>query len=107
MYEDKTCPLPENFYDDYEGRPAAAAQEMGIFKDMDIIYDNKMWKADVNTPLKSTYEAFVGRLNPEDRKVYDDFYQPIIDEFYKKNPKGKELAEWKSQRYMRAYAKLV
>ena len=107
LYEDKTFPLPENFYDDYEGRPAAAAQEMGIFKDMDIIYDNKMWKADVNTPLKSTYEAFVGRLDPEDRKVYDDFYQPIIDEFYKKNPKGKELAEWKYQRYMRDYAKVV
>ena len=107
LYEDKTFPLPENFYDDYEGRPAAAAQEMSIYKDMDIIYDNKMWKADANTPLKSTYEAFVGRLNPEDRKVYDDFYQPIIDEFYKKNLKGKDLAEWKYQRYMRDYAKVV
>lgn len=107
LYEDKTFPLPENFYDDYEGRPAAAAQEMSIFKDMDLIYDNKMWKADVNTPLKSTYEAFVGRLSPEDRKVYDDFYQPIIDDFYKKDLKGKELAEWKYQRYMRDYAKVV
>ena len=107
LYEDKTFPLHENFYDDYEGRPAAAAQEMSIFKDMDIIYDNKMWKADVETPLKSTYEAFVGRLSPEERKVYDDFYQPIIDDFYKKNPKGKELAEWKYQRYMRDYAKVV
>ena len=107
LYEDKTFPLPDNFYDDYEGRPAAAAQQMSIFKDMDLIYDNKMNRADKTSPLKERYESYVGRLNPEDRKIYDDFYQPIIDDFYKKNPQGKELAEWKYQRYMRDYAKVV
>ena len=30
LYEDKTFSLPGNFFDDYEGRPAAAAQEMSI-----------------------------------------------------------------------------
>ena len=49
----------------------------------------------------------MGRLDEADRKVYDAFYQPIIDEFYKKNPQGKELAEWKYQRYMRDYAKVL
>ena len=107
LYEDKTFPLPDNFYDDYEGRPAAAAQQMSIFKDMDLIYDNKMNRADKTSPLKERYESYVGRLNPEDRKIYDDFYQPIIDDFYKKNPQGNELAEWKYQRYMRDYAKVV
>lgn len=107
LYEDKTFPLPDNFYDEYEGRPAAAAQEMSIWKDMDLIYDNKMDRADKTSPLKERYESYIGRLSPEDRKVYDDFYQPIIDDFYKKNPQGKELAEWKYQRYMRDYAKVV
>lgn len=107
LYEDKTFPLPDNFYDDYEGRPAAAAQEMSIWKNMDLIYDNKMDRADKTSPLKERYESYIGRLSPEDRKVYDDFYQPIIDDFYKKNPQGKELAEWKYQRYMRDYAKVV
>ena len=107
LYEDKTFPLPDNFYDDYEGRPAAAAQQMSIFKDMDLIYDNKMNRADKTSPLKERYESYVGRLNPEDRKIYDDFYQPLIDDFYKRNPQGKELAEWKYQRYMRDYAKVV
>ena len=27
LYEDKTFPLPDNFFDDYEGRPAAAARD--------------------------------------------------------------------------------
>lgn len=107
LFEDKTFPLPDNFYDDYEGRPAAAAQEMSIWKNMDLIYDNKMDRADKTSPLKERYESYIGRLSPEDRKVYDDFYQPIIDDFYKKNPQGKELAEWKYQRYMRDYAKVV
>ena len=107
LYEDKTFEMPDNFYDDYEGREAAKTQEMSIFKDMDIMYDTKMYRADRDSRLKSTYEAMINRLDPEDRKVYEDFYQPIIDEFYKKNPKGKELAEWKYQRYMRDYAKVL
>ena len=37
----KSFPLPENFHDDYEGRIAAASQEMGIAEDMDLIYDLK------------------------------------------------------------------
>ena len=99
--------MPDNFYDDYEGREAAKTQEMSILKDMDIMYDTKMYRADKDSRLKSTYEAMINRLDPDDRKVYEDFYQPIIDEFYKKNPKGKELAEWKYQRYMRDYAKVL
>ena len=48
LYEDKTFPLPDNFFDDYEGRPAAAAQEMSIVKDMDMIYDLKMLRPDLD-----------------------------------------------------------
>ena len=107
LYEDKTFPLPDNFYDTYEGREAAAAQEMSILQDMDIIYDTKMYRKDKDSRLKATYEDYIGRLKPEERKIYDAFYEPLIEEFYKKNPKGKELAEWKYQRYMRDYAKVV
>lgn len=106
-YEDRTFPIPDNFYDDYEGRSAAAAQEMNIFKDMDIMYDTKMLDMNKDSRLKSTYLSFISRLTPEDRQKYDDFYAPIIKEFYQKNPQGKELAEWKFQRYMRDYAKVV
>ena len=59
LYEDKTFPLPDNFWDDYEGRPAAAAQEMSIFKDMDLLYDLKMYRPDKesfpNKGLKQLY----------------------------------------------------
>ena len=106
-YEDTTFPMPDTFYDDYESRVAAANQEMHILEDMDIIYDTKMLKDDVETHYKGAYLSFIGRLTPEERAQYDAAYAPIIKEFYEKQPQGKELAEWKYQRYMRDYAKVV
>lgn len=107
LYEDKVFDLPANFYDDYKNRPAAAAQEMSILKDMDLIYDLKMNRKDKNSNLKSTYEAFYGRMNDAEKAAWDRFYDPIIEDFYKRNLQGRELAEWKYQRYMRDYAKTV
>jgi arylsulfatase A-like enzyme len=46
-------------------------------------------------------------MDADDRKAFDTFYAPIIEDFYKRDLKGKELAEWKYQRYMRDYAKVV
>ena len=107
LYEDKTFPLPETFFDDYEGRPAAAAQEMSIVKDMDMIYDLKMLRPDKDSRLKTLYESFLGRMDKEQRAAWDKFYGPIIEDFYQKKPQGKELANWKFQRYMRDYMKTV
>lgn len=107
LYEDKEFALPDNFFDDYEGRPAAAAQEMSIVKDMDMIYDLKMLRPDKKSRLKSLYQAFIGRMNDAQRAAWDKFYGPVIEDFYAKNPQGKELANWKFQRYMRDYMKTV
>lgn len=107
LYEDKTFPLPATFFDDYEGRPAAAAQQMSIVKDMDMIYDLKMLRPDKESGLKTLYENFLGRMDTAQRAAWDAFYGPVIDDFYKKNPQGEELANWKFQRYMRDYMKTV
>lgn len=107
LYEDKTFPLPDNFFDDYHNRPAAAAQEMGIVRDMDMIYDLKMLRPDKKSRLKSLYESFLGRMDEEQRRAWDKFYSPVIDDFYNRKPSGKELAEWKFQRYMRDYMKTL
>lgn len=109
LFEDRTFPVPENFYDDYEGRQAAKEQEMSIASnhDMDPIYDLKMYRPDKESRLKSTYESFVGRMDPEQKKRWDAFYEPIIEKFYNDSLQGKELAEWKFQRYIRDYLKVV
>ncbi len=107
LYEDRTFPLPENFYDDYEGRPAAAAQEMSIVRNMDLVYDLKMLRPEAESELKELYESFVDRMDPAQRAAWDDFYGPIIDDFYASNPEGDSLALWKFTRYIRDYMKVV
>ena len=106
-YEDQTFELPENFYDDYHNRTAAASAEMSILKHMDIMYDTKMLSEKDESRLKATYLKFISRMTDEERAQYDAFYSPLIQEFYKTKPQGKELAEWKYQRYMRDYAKVI
>lgn len=108
LYEDKTFPVPETFYDDYKGRRVAAVQEMNIAKDdMDMIYDLKMLAPGKDSYRKVHYERFLSRMDSAQRAAWDAFYDPIIKDFYKQNLKGKELAEWKYQRYMRDYAKTL
>ena len=100
---------------------------MEIGKDMDIVYDTKMFVNHEETPetrLSSSYERMIGRLSKAERKRYDDFYVPLSKQFYERwgkdynflprqakssqeGSRDAELLEWKYQRYMRDYAKVV
>lgn len=109
LYEDRTFPLPETFFDDYAGRPAAAAQEMSIASDVDMdpVYDLKMLKEGHPGRLKGAYEWILSRMDSAQRTAWDRFYDPIIEDFYARNPQGRERAEWKFNRYMRDYLKTL
>ena len=127
LYEDKTFPLPPEFHDDFATREAAAKTEMEIGKDMDIVYDTKMFVSPQETPqtrLSSSYQNMIGRLSKRERKQYDDFYVPLSRRFYEEwgtdynflphqsqssvaGSRDAKLLEWKYQRYMRDYAKVV
>ena len=103
-------PVPENFFDDYENRRAAAEQEMSIAKDMDLVWDNKMLDKEgtIETRLREAYEKnMYGRMNPAQKAKWDAYYQPIIDQFLDSGLTGKELAKWKYQRYMHDYLTCV
>ncbi len=108
-YEDQTFPLPATFYDDYAGRQAAAAQEMEIANNnhMDIVYDTKMYRPDLKTRLSDSYLSMLGRLDSQDRAAYDFFYDSLSTDFWRRNLEGHALAEFKYQRYMRDYAKVL
>lgn len=112
-YEDKTFELPANFWDDYQGRTAAARQEMSIDKDMTLVYDLKMLDDRFEDHYRTLYTrnqdtlGTYGRMNAAQKAAWNRHYQPIIEQFKKAGLKGKALAEWKYQRYMRDYAKVV
>ena len=108
-YEDQTFPLPDTFYDQYEGRTAAQQQQMSIASDhdMDMVYDVKMYHPDLHTRLSDSHLGMIGRLETKDRARYDHFYDSLAIDFRARNLQGKELAEFKYQRYMRDYAKVL
>lgn len=64
---------------------------MSIVKDMDMIYDLKMLHPDKETRLKSLYEKYIGRMDEGQRAAWDKFYGPIIDDFYKRILRVKNL----------------
>ena len=106
-YEDQTFPLPDNFDDEYEGRKAAGEAEMNIGKHMTLDYDCKILLPETASELRDTYLYMINRLDSADRVTYMETYEPIIKDFQEKKPTGRALAEYKYQRFMRDYAKVV
>ncbi|MDF9830925.1 sulfatase [Parabacteroides sp. PF5-6] len=112
VFDDMVFPLPANFYDAYENRQAAAAQEMSIIHDMDLVYDLKMAdKADeIHTASEGLERAgrnLYNRMNAEQKARWDAYYDPIIRDFKTQGLSGNALAEWKFQRYMRDYLSVI
>lgn len=110
-YEDKTFPLPSNFFDDYTGREAAKTAEMKIDGDMTYYYDlkvpdpnSKPNQLDIwynNNEKNGTY----GRMLPDEKKIWNQFYDSVNVDFKNQHLSGKALAEWKYQRYLKDYLK--
>ncbi len=108
-FDNTVFELPETFYDNYEGRTAAAQQEMSIDKDMCLVYDLKLAdkEKEIRGPLEQHGRAMYNNLNPEQKAAWDAHYDPIIKAFKEANLSGKELVEWKYQQYMRDYLATV
>lgn len=99
MFDSVTFPLPDNFYDDYAGRKAAAVQDMSIEKTMIMGYDLKMF----DSKQAADRDGNINRMTPEQRAAFDAYYGPVQQSLREQNLQGKALTEWKYQRYMRDY----
>ncbi len=103
--------LPDNFFDTYQGRLAAAEQEMSIAEDMDLVYDLKM--ADKANEIHSLHLEKWGRkiyeqdFTAEQKRAWDVYYDPIIADFKSQKLTGEALARWKYERYMRDYLSVI
>ncbi len=105
LYEETVFPVPENYFDDYEGRYAAKHQEMNIYRDMYEGHDLKMVTGINSDSL--LYDpwphAFIETLTPDERQRFFDAYRERNNDFYTTPRNEKEIAEWKYQRYMQDY----
>ena len=111
LFKDSDFPLPETFYDDYEGRLAAKENKMSISKDMDLVYDLKLADKDSLIHGRSDLEYWgrwmYNNLNPEQKKAWDAHYDVVIEKFKEANLSGEELDKWKYQQYMRDYLRVI
>ena len=98
----KQFPVPANFFDTFEGREAMAVQKLSIRTgDMDLSYDLKMESEKISSRFpKFSHKT---RMNEVQKKIWDQHYDPIIEDFLQKNPEGDGLDLWKYQRYMQDY----
>ncbi len=117
MFDNDTIPLPDTFFDDYSSRSDAAKQQ-----DMEIV---NMFRSDdmklilpagVKDPGTGGGNGIDGakiwadnynRLTDEQKKLWDTYYKPISDAFYKANPQGDDLKKWMYERYMKDYLACV
>ena len=103
-FEDTEFPVPETYFDSYEGRLAAAAQEMNIYRDMYEGHDLKMTVAAGSTELRyDPWTDHFGRLTPGQRAEWDAAYQARNDAMNRADLDEREMALWKYQRYMEQY----
>ena len=93
MYDDVTIPEPPSLFDDWSGRTSAAKrQTMTIERHMN----------DIDLKFKPP-----GNLTPEQLAKWNAAYCPKNEAFKKMNLQGKELVQWKYQRYIKDYLRCV
>ena len=108
MYNEVKFPLPVNFYDSYEGREAAAAQEMHM-KNFCPVNDMKMLdrEGEIKGTLRKFFESQINRMNQDQRAAWDRAYDKEIKYFKGANLKGNDLLEWSYQRYLEDYLRCI
>lgn len=89
-------PVPPTFHDDYEGRKAAANQDMTIAKTMLLQNDLKIHLD------QTTYNEYT-RLDPDQRKVFFGYYDKVTRDFEEHHYTGDALLHWKYERYLKDY----
>lgn len=108
VYDSITFPLPDTYFPEFVDQQAAAEQQQTIYKDMYEGHDLKLSKAHGSTDLAhNPWTTDFERMTPEQRKIWDEAYLPKNNAFWEANLHGKELAEWKGQRYLHEYLATV
>ncbi|WP_394368755.1 sulfatase family protein [Galbibacter mesophilus] len=108
VYDSIQFPLPDSYFDAHENQIAAQQQLQTIYDDMYEGHDLKLSKEYGSTELSvNPWTNDFDRMSAEQRKIWDEAYLPKNNAFWKANLHGKELAEWKGQRYMHDYLATV
>ena len=106
LYDTVQFPVPKTFFDDYQGRLAAAQQEMNIYRDMYEGHDLKMVEEEGSRSLR--YDpwphVWIERMTDREKERFWEAYRTKTDSYFELDLKDeKAVAEWKFQRYLQDY----
>lgn len=119
LFDDKTFDPPANFFDTYENRGTAAkTQEMLIAASEEQITNahgnggHGRWGHDfkmLTDPFGNNtgFENELKRFTPEQKEAWLSAYTPKNQAMKAANLKGKELALWKFNRYLKDYLRTI
>ncbi|MGB7393810.1 MAG: sulfatase [Pricia sp.] len=103
-YDSVQFPLPDTYFPDFENQKAAKEQQQTVYEDMYEGHDLKISKEYGSTKLAvNPWTTDFERMTPEQRKEWDAAYLPENNAFWEADLHGRELDEYKGQRYLRDY----
>ena len=103
-YDSVQFPLPESYFPDFINQKAAEEQLQTIYDDMYEGHDLKISKSFGSVELAhNPWTNDFDRMSPQQRKLWNEAYLPKNNAFWKADLHGKELAQWKGQRYLQDY----
>lgn len=109
LFEHTVFPIPHNFFDNFEGRRAAAHQRMMVARDFMLGYDLKIASGvDTYELIDPVGNWFLRNEMTEEQKIY--FFRAFRErnnDFHTTPRTEKELAIWKYQRFLQDYLATV
>ena len=108
LYDSVVFPLPDTYFPEFENQIAAKQSLQTIYEDMYEGHDLKMSIRKGSDSLRhNPWKSDFDRMTKEQRDTWNKAYRPKNDAFHDANLSGKELAEWKGQRYLQDYLATV
>jgi len=111
LYEDVTFPAPPTLFDDYKTRgDQMKTHELSVANHLGYAFDLKVSQLQ-NEPtleyIKASFDLAMHTLTPEQLRVWNESYDKKNEKFLANRPEGKELTEWKYQRYIKDYCRTI
>lgn len=106
LFDDKTFDPPANYFDNYEGRGAAAKeQEMQVDGHARWGHDFKM----ITNPQGDSTVLYkqLNRFDDQQRATWLAAYTPKNEKMRAANLEGEELGKWKYNRYIKDYLRCI
>ena len=112
-YDDIKIPEPDTLFDNYRDNASPAhIQELEIDRHMNIVYDlfvnpHEGWDPNKGKSMDKSGFRNLQTMTKKQRDTWDDAFRAKNEAFLKAKLTGKELVQWKYQRYIKNYLRCI